>query len=78
MNLCPKGIKYNCEECSFVTKDAVCLRRHVQSKHREAQFVCTKCHYATTQDYTLKAHMEREHGGVKGWISIQYSFIIRS
>ena len=51
---------FNCEECQFVAKFRIVLRRHQIKEHNKK---CHHCDFSAATSASLKMHSQAEHGG---------------
>jgi hypothetical protein len=59
---------YQCEYCSFETKEATVLKRHQVAEHlpgEEQRFCCSHCKYMAKSKNHLKQHMNYEHAALE-------------
>ena len=62
------GIKYNCDECNFVTSSKMCVRTHVRRMHqRDFRYKCDECEKSFMSNCELKDH-KTSHLGTKSFI----------
>ena len=62
---------FNCEECQFVAKFRIVLRRHQIKEHNKK---CHHCDFSAATSASLKMHSQAEHGG--GLLSNSAGFMI--
>ena len=62
---------FNCEECQFVAKFRIVLRRHQIKEHNKK---CHHCDFSAATSASLKMHIQAEHGG--GLLSNSAGFMI--
>ena len=62
---------FNCEECQFVAKFRIVLRRHQIKEHNKK---CHHCDLSAATSASLKMHSQAEHGG--GLLSNSAGFMI--
>ncbi|XP_043273996.1 zinc finger protein 354C-like isoform X12 [Venturia canescens] len=62
------GIKYNCDECDFVTTSKVAVRYHVRRVHqRDFRYKCEQCDKSFMSNCELKDH-RTSHSNTKSFI----------
>ena len=61
----PSG--YACEECAYVGRNAACLKRHVQSVHRQERHTCPQCGLSYSNASNLRTHQKMEHARQWKW-----------
>ena len=56
--------KWTCTTCNSECRDKTDLRRHIESKHINAEVICPVCfnHYKTRESFAK--HMAKMHAGV--------------
>ena len=62
---------FNCEECQFVAKFRIVLRRHQIKEHNKK---CHHCDFSAATSASLKMHSQAEYGG--GLLSNSAGFMI--
>ncbi|XP_043273992.1 zinc finger protein 2-like isoform X8 [Venturia canescens] len=62
------GVKFNCDECNFVTTNKVSVRTHVRRVHqRDFRYKCDECDKSFMSNCELKDH-RTSHLGTKSFI----------
>ena len=55
--------KYECEKCSYSTKDGQNLKRHIKIVHEKIKYSCSQCSHKASTTSHLKSHMLNKHLG---------------
>ena len=53
-----------CAQCGHKTTCNECLKRHIESIHKNVNYLCIKCEYKVTLMTNLKQHVESTHGNI--------------
>ena len=59
------GVRYRCNECSYLSSDKANLRRHVLTLHEGLKFPCQNCDYHATDSGNLRRHNDSVHLNLK-------------
>ena len=56
-----QGLKFSCNDCSYITNRKDRLVIHVQTIHKGLGYACDECDYQTTQPRFLSSHKKNYH-----------------
>ena len=59
------GIHYECNKCSFKTKDKAQFLKHKTTMHLNVVFKCESCNYESESKDELKTHIDDVHESIE-------------
>ena len=51
------GVKYNCNQCDFKSRNRRTLKRHALSAHNGVKYDCDQCDYRASKQQALTQHI---------------------